>query len=291
SRIIEAWDNKYSFFCTRPGWESIVAKVVVDVDTHKGTAGGGDHMQTTVYKVPDSGTYNVGAFVQSQNDQDAHNNQMVLSSTHADANPRQNLLRRRVLFANNSAALDATAVTTLNQFAADFQDANLDLSNPVLLEGHASSSGSASYNQQLAQQRIEAVQNHLAASGFTGVNQRVSSQNEGETGATEDATWRRVDLIVGNGQGQIVAAHEMGHVFGVMDEYAINPGGSISGTGNPTGTIVGHDKMAKDIGTTGAVAENNDDIMSLGRVVRPKHYATFGWALSQLTGIHSWQVR
>jgi hypothetical protein len=48
--------------------------------------------------------------------------------------------------------------------------------------------------------------------------------------------------------------------------------------------------MARAIGAGGAVAENNDGIMSLGNAVRPQHYATFGWALMQVTGINQWQV-
>ena len=152
---------------------------------------------------------------------------------------------------------------------------------------------SESARQCPAQKRIAAVRGFLAGIGFTGINERVSTDNEGEEGATEDAEWRRVDLIVGSGEGQLVAAHEFGHVFGLGDEYVSkdkNPGGSISGSGSAVGAAVAHDALAKAIGTSGAIAENNDDIMSLGNTVRPKHYATFGWALAQLTGMDEWVV-
>jgi len=298
ARIVEAWEGQYSFFCTRPGWESVVADVLVDIDVHRGNAGADDHLQTTTYKVPEDGSYEVGAFVDGDRDdpnnafdQDPHNNEMVLSSSDVrPAGSGASLLTRSVSFGHDSAVLSADAKATLNAFAADFLDANLDLTNPVELIGRASASGTEAYNKDLAQRRIDAVHGYLASIGFTGMNDRVSTENAGEEGATEDAEWRRVDLIVGDGRSQAVAAHEFGHVVGLLDEYAINPGGSISGTGNPTGTIVGHNAMAQAIGAGGAIAENNDGIMSLGNVVRPQHYATFGWALAQVTGVDEWQV-
>jgi outer membrane protein OmpA-like peptidoglycan-associated protein len=306
-RVESAWSGQYFFSCTRPGWESIFASVAVDVDVHFGDAGADDHLQTNTYKVPEGGTYSVGAFVDSNptstttsRDDDPHNNLLVMSSTDVDETPLdQSLLRRQVLFDHDSAVLTPDAQTTLRGFERDFQDANLDLTNPVALEGHASASGSEEHNERLAQKRIEAVRNFLAGLGFTGINERVSTQNFGEEGAIEDPAWRRVDLIVDSGEGQLVASHEFGHVFGLDDEYVggtdaagnpVNPGGTISGSGSAVGTAVDHDALAKAIGTSGAIAENNDDIMSLGNTVQPKHYATFGWALAQVTGIDEWQV-
>jgi len=292
NRIKQAWSSRFSFFCTRPGWESVQATVEVDIDVHMGRQRAADHLQTTAYKVPDDGQYQVGAFVQSGGDQNAFNNTMTLSSFHANATApaNRNLLKREVLFGHDSSVLDGNAQSALRGFIVDFQDANLDLTNPITLEGHTTPSGSAAYNLQLAQRRIDAVKQFLTANGFTNVAQRVSTQNVGEAGSIEDPSFRRVDLIVGDGRGQIVAAHEFGHVIGLDDEYAINPGGGITGSGNPTGTVVGHDAMAREIGAPGAVAENNDDIMSLGNMVRPQHYSTFGWALKQLTGIDQWKV-
>jgi outer membrane protein OmpA-like peptidoglycan-associated protein len=301
ARVEGAWSSAGSgntFTCTKPGWESLTASVNVDVDVHRGAATGTDHLESTVYKVPDSGQYTITSAVDGNRndpnsafDSDAHNNGVEMSSTDVAPTPIENsLLRKSVFFGHDSAALDGTAQGTINAFSADFLDANLDLSNPVELVGHASSSGDDAYNAALSQRRVDAVKAQLAAQGFTGLNDRLSTQAQGELGAVEDPSWRRVDLICGSGEGQLVASHEFGHVFGVLDEYAINPGGTIQGTGNPTGTVVGHDQMARAIGAGGAVAENNDGIMSLGNAVRPQHYATFGWALMQVSGINQWQV-
>lgn len=289
ARVSAAWSRQHSFQCTKPQWEAVTAQVAAQVAVHKGAAKPTDHLHIRPFKVPASGTYNIGAAVTPNGG--ANNNDLEMSSAHVGRTPQsQALLRRSVSFGSNSAALDGTATSTLGMFIADFQTNNVPKSNPVQLIGHSSASGSAAHNSQLAQQRVDAVQAHLVSNGFTGVNQRVHTQNKGSTGATADPSFQRVDLVVGSGQGQLVAAHEFGHVFGLKDEYAINAGGNITGTGNPTGTIVGHDAMAKAVGAPGAIAENNDNIMSLGNNVQPQHYATFGWALQQVTGVPEWQV-
>ncbi|BAZ30215.1 OmpA/MotB domain-containing protein [Cylindrospermum sp. NIES-4074] len=303
ARVEGAWSSSatgLAFTCTRPGWESVTARVTVDVDVHEGAAGAADHLQIKVYKVPDNGYYDTlpTAVDSDRNDyantkdQDPHNNQLLMASTEIKPTPkRRNPLRKSVSFEPNSAVLSTKDKKILQGFAADFQDANLDLTNPVQLVGYTSSTGLETYNLQLTQRRIKAVRNYLSYVGFTGINERVSTDNQRQLGVAEAS--QRVDLIVGSGEGQLVAAHEFGHVFGLEDEYASsneNPGGTIDGTGSAVGTAVGHDQMARNIGTSGAIAENNDSIMSLGNTIRGEHYATFGWSLEQVTGVTEWKV-
>ena len=114
----------------------------MDVDVHFGDVGANDHLQTNTYKVPEGGTYSVGAFVDSNptstttsRDDDPHNNLLVMSSTDVNETPLdQSLLRRQVFFDHDSAVLTPDAQTTLRGFERDFQDANLDLTNPVKLD-------------------------------------------------------------------------------------------------------------------------------------------------------------
>jgi hypothetical protein len=109
------------------------------------------------------------------------------------------------------------------------------------------------------------------------------SEGKGEEGASDTAEWRRVDIQVGNGEAQTTSIHEFGHLLGLGDEYPLGT----SAIGDPAD----HDKLAKEMGggVTGALVENNDNIMSAGTVVRPQHYATFHMALETVTG-EKWEL-
>ena len=83
----------------------------------------------------------------------------------------------------------------------------------------------------------------LVAAGFNNVNTRVTDTPLGETPAagSENANFRRVDMIPDGGQPQTIAVHEFGHAFGLDDEY-----GAEFGAGRPApGTPVDHDAATK----------------------------------------------
>jgi hypothetical protein len=104
----------------------------------------------------------------------------------------------------------------------------------------------------------------------------------------DPADFRRVDIMVtrqGRG-GQNVFAHELGHVFGLGDEYAE----TANGYNRPAGALASHDQLAKNAGVTGgAVVGNDNRIMSTGNVVGAEHYSTFADALNRLTS-KTWRV-
>jgi len=104
-------------------------------------------------------------------------------------------------------------------------------------------SGTDEHNQELAVKRAVAVKAELGAAGFNSVNTRVTETPLGELAAagSEEANFRRVDMIPDGGQPQTVAAHEFGHAFGLDDEY-----GAEFGAGRPAaGTPVAHDTATK----------------------------------------------
>ena len=101
--------------------------------------------------------------------------------------------------------------------------------------------------------------------------------------------FRRVDLFVGKGEMQNTVAHEFGHVFGLDDEYVVK-GTSISGTGYAAGEKVGHSAISEKMNKGKVVAENSDNMMSLGNEVKPQHYLTFAEALASLT-MKNWKVQ
>ena len=83
-------------------------------------------------------------------------------------------------------------------------------------------------------------------------------------------------------------AHEFGHAFGLADEYTTAPG--------QLGTAAGHSddvkamQKASGLPETGAIREDNGNMMAEGTIVKPQHYATFHHALVTLTSISEWAL-
>jgi hypothetical protein len=98
---------------------------------------------------------------------------------------------------------------------------------------------------------------------------------------------RGAGLFVGDGKGQVIAAHEFGHLFGLGDEYA-------QPNVRKAGDAAEHSASAANMGSNGpagAMVESNDNIMSEGGNVRPQHYAVFLDALRKVTGLPEWRLR
>ncbi len=329
STVETAWGGKHQFHINKAQFEWIGAQISVDVQTHEGARAGNDHLSVDAIKMPlgenlashnDAAVHNVtnpdgtvtdkgpetgSAFVNNQNSTNSFDGQMVVSSN--DFAPRHdNLLRNSVNFDHNSADVDAAARGRLTRWVATFQGAPGTAGSRSIalkLEAHTSASGTANYNKELAQRRANSVQAELTTLGFTNVTGAVVTDPQGEVAGSntsdDDITQRRqrrVDLIVDSGASQVIGAHEMGHAFGLGDEYATGSGSMIQGTGAAAGTATSHDGLTKGMTDAsgnplpGAVHENNDNIMSLGNTVQPQHYSTFHAALQQITSVNEWAL-
>jgi hypothetical protein len=97
---------------------------------------------------------------------------------------------------------------------------------------------------------------------------------------------RGVHLTLGDGKAQVVAAHEFGHLFGLPDEYAA----PFRAPGTRADDNDAAAKMGGPNAPSGALVENNDNIMSEGSVVRPQHYSAFLDALRKVTGLSEWRL-
>jgi outer membrane protein OmpA-like peptidoglycan-associated protein len=231
------------------------------------------------------------------------NNFMSLENDRSD-DPNTSFSFTSVNFANNESQLSEEARAALDSF---FSDPSILMNNAergveIDLHGYASAPGSADDNKTLVDNRINAVQAYIDEKmDSSSINFGVyttSPHNDSDTSAEEDlaanpalhdpADYRRVDIMVtrqGRG-GQNVFAHELGHVFGLGDEYAE----TANGYNRPAGALASHDQLAKDAGVTGgAVVGNDDRIMSTGNVVGAEHYSTFADALNQLTS-KTWRI-
>lgn len=308
--VDSGWSGKHSFFINKPQWDWIGADVDVDLTVAEGAQGANDHLGLQVFKVDvheSLSDYGSGAKVNGGSKVNAMDQTGLLASTALAARNDGILEPKPVRFSHDSASLDRTAQAQLAGVIRKFDGAPGSAASQapdVKLTGFASAVGAADYNARLSQRRVDAVANYLRTNGFTNVNTRVTSSAEGEKAADVDPTWgpfdRRVDIELDGAADQTVAIHEFGHAFGLDDEYATedrhgNPSG-ITGSGNPAGTQVDHDSLtqkmtdASNANLPGAIAENNDNIMSFGNNVLPQHYSTFWEALTKVTAVSEWSV-
>lgn len=221
---------------------------------------------------------------------------LSLQNTPGEETNHRSMLRESVYFNNNESELDAEDKSTIDTFKNTFRESDNDTSNSsVRLVGYASILGTTSANRRLVNLRLNSVKKYLNEIGFPNVDTRVQTENNSDTEAERYADtennaefFRRVDMIVGQGDLQNTVSHEFGHVFGLLDDYVtddLSPGG----TGTPAGTVVGHSPMSERIGAGQVQSENSDSMMSMGNVVRAQHYGPFGWALGRLTS-KKWKI-
>lgn len=284
-----AWGGQHYFQSQR--WDSLQSNVRVNVNVHKGSQDG-DHCSARILKTPPEA---IGAYV-SRGTTGSATDQGLFMSSSGVTQSEFSFLRYQLRFPNNSSDLTRAVGTMhsndagpayLNKFIADFQAADPTAGNPIQVIGRASATGDAERNRVLGDERATAVEQHLRSNGLNGSIDRVSRVNEADVGAGESAAWRRVDIIVGSGEGQNTAAHEFGHMIGLGDEYSSPNTGFYPGAGTPVpvGNQSAHHSLAQAMGggVTGALAENSDSMMSVGNTVRPQHYATFHKAIEAVT--------
>jgi outer membrane protein OmpA-like peptidoglycan-associated protein len=311
-----AWSGQHEFHLNKPQWEWIGARVKVDIQTHESPKAGNDHIEITTVKMPaDQNLYSFNdapennppggpavhgfSYTSEGSQADPHDQTMLLASSDVGGRPDSNVLRTSILFDVNSAVLTAGATGSLDNWIATFNGTVGDprsVNQTITVEGHASATGSDEHNTKLAQDRVDAVTAYLSGHGFTNTATRATPRNRGTQDATggEKAEDRRVELIVGDGRRQVLAAHEFGHAFGLDDEYADTP--MYGGSGAAVGDAASHDaqtrEMQDDSGThlPGAIHEETDSIMSAGNVVRPQHYSTFHAALCDITNESEWAL-
>jgi outer membrane protein OmpA-like peptidoglycan-associated protein len=311
ARVVQnGWKEKHEFHVNRPQWQWIGAKVTVDIQVRKQADTGrapDDHFSIKTVKVPPEGAGEANLHADEQvnsevaGDADrtnAFDQNMTLGSQDIHPSARPLLRTIPVFFGHDSDVIHPAERTKIRRFAARWQGAAPGTagSRPARVDLNAmtTASGTDAYNAGLAQRRADAVRAELTAAGFNNVATRVTAnpQGEGPAGGSENANFRRVDMVPDGGQAQNVAVHEFGHAFGLGDEY-----GAEFGAGRPAaGTPVAHDAAtrrmtdASGAGLPGAVVENNNNIMSVGGEVQPQHYSTFHEALRAITGIEEWAL-
>ena len=286
NEVAKMWSGAHTFFIDKDDWRDVKSGVSVAISVKAGdakfeAAGGTDHLQMTAVKSPPQDAGNIGAFVENQNKGGKIASEMVI----ADELKEAKHLNYNVQFATNSSEVQPFEIGKLKFIANKFKDSDKnDISNKIQIITKASTTGDKEANEKLAQKRIDAVNAHLKAFGFKDGG-RVSIRMSYAEGPVDSPEFRGVDIIIGSGQKQNALAHEMGHVFGLGDEYVrVNKDGSSN-----FGKDAEHNEQSEKMGGGPAVIESNDSIMSNGNEVRKQHYASFGSALNQLTS-QTWKI-
>lgn len=286
NEVAKMWSGAHTFFIDKDDWRDVKSGVSVAIHVTAGdakfeAAGGTDHLQMTVIKSPPEDAGKIGAFVEDQNKGGKIASEMVI----ADELKEAKHLNYNVQFATNSAEVQPFEIGKLRFIANKFKDSDKnDISNKIQIITKASTTGNKDANEKVAQKRMDAVNAHLKAFGFKDTG-RVTTRISFAEGAVDSPEFRGVDIIIGSGEKQNALAHEMGHVFGLGDEY-------MSGDpkkGGELGKDTEHNKDSQKMGGGPAVVESNDSIMSNGNEVRKQHYTSFGLALNQLTS-QTWKI-
>lgn len=297
---------------SHPGWESQLARINVAVNMQDNMVGppeagasvipdaaGPTHCTANIYKTP-AGDNSFGANVAPGTTTSATDQTLNLGSSQTVTHGH--LLNQRVYFAPGSAVLGADQQTSLQAIIRSFQTPSGGTGTSIDIVGHSDTSGSRTEagrlrNQQLSEQRAQAVADFLRATRVGGANlsnaatRIATTTGRGSEGGEAGDEGRRVDINFAGGGTQNVAAHEFGHMIGLRDEYAVDTGGVIGGTGLATGSQSRHSAASQAVGLGQSISENNDNIMSLGGVVRPPHLTTFMEALRSVTGSTEWRLR
>jgi outer membrane protein OmpA-like peptidoglycan-associated protein len=186
-----------------------------------------------------------------------------------------------ILFDNSSSDLpgaDQSKLQFLGTYLSRINNPKFDIS----IVGHASATGDKAKNQMLSEKRAQAAAGILTGAGATQHN--INASGVGQTGASKDAAWRKVEITTTIPAGwqnmQDVTAHEFGHMIGLGDEYA-------AGGADPNATHYALVEKAFGKEYAEQVAKRGDtdyaSIMEGGSDVRIQHYVTMWSGLCETT--------
>ncbi|MCI0710472.1 MAG: OmpA family protein [Chloroflexi bacterium] len=165
----------------------------------------------------------------------------------------------------------------------------------VTLTGFASSQGDPIYNEKLSEDRAKSVKTYM--SGKAGLAESdFIDLGLGEQGTGTKESYRRVVVRAYDEKNpepvkstHNTSAHEVGHVFGLEDEYVDDDEHRTVGE-KPEH----HDEVGDELGDEAAdetiVGAHEESIMAGGGEVLPAHYTYFIKALESVSGVQ-WTIK
>jgi len=271
--VSAAWSNQFVFHIGKTGWEDVEAVPVLAVSVHDGDKKEGDQVSISALKVPEDTSTGIGV-VNSTPGVDAYSMELASSAVKPDTG---SLLESYVSFTpGKNTVANEDEISAVGKFAVDFKSAKPGKGQAIACKVQ----GDGPNPEALAKTRYAALVTVLVAKGIE--KDRLSYVYDGE------GVW--TTLMVGDGKAMTTGVHEFGHALGLTDEYAVNPGGSITGTGGLTGDASKMNDACGAVGLPGSVYENNDSVMSLGSAVKPQHAVSYLQSLMAITNVSDWKL-
>lgn len=294
--IMSAWSGKHTMTLSDPTHAPYTARVQINVMTISDPSKA--HNKVTAQKVP-RGAPRFRSFVSGDTSTfDSRDGTETEAFTVRD----RLFIRQIGTFDTGSAELNSSVTASLQSVEGELRRRRIapgvqaDGSDyRVVIVGRANTPGAPGLNQQVGQQRADAVKNYLVSALGWGAGVEVMAGSTGETHSTEEEAFKRVELSISNKAERTTqfntAAHEAGHMFGLGDEYVDHDveGHDQEFADQPThyGDVQAH--LGTDAANEGLV-QNSSSIMSQGGQVNRGHYVYFLEALKRATGNQQWTV-
>jgi len=299
NRVAARWSFAHTFRSTKPCWPFTASPYVAprivgdpadahfEVNVHKSPGPGIDYK--SLFRAMNPGTpgwRGTGELYQSDVRENPNFNSVSVARTE-----RQRLERAiaaatasPIFFRKDSAVIQASDVALLQTLAGAMKAKNpSDPAIPISVNGFASSEGPLLRNEQLAEDRANAVADVLRTAGAP---QPLVIVKIGPVGTPDDALNRKVELAPSTtfettyaSNRYSVGEHEFGHAIGLPDEYQNNTTGPLGTQQTALGTLA----SAAGVAAPDQWGVNTSSVMSAGVDVLPRHYLTLWEALGQMT--------
>jgi len=283
------WSERFIMHCAHPGFDQ-VPPVRVFVDVHEAPAKEA-HFSAIVLKKPSGAqdhversegrTQQIGALLTEQDE----------AAAIPDISPRDVgykseavawLKQARVVFPAGSHEIDPLARAILNSCAFTLKRPEVGVWD-LGLYGWSATDPLEQDPVALAQKRAAVVRDALESQQVPG---KVSVDGASQTASAHYSS-RAVTLSPRSAHVTAVKVeHEFGHMLGLGDEY------QDEAHGRPAGARTEHTGLVERFlpGTPTVRAQDNDNIMSAGSLMKPQHYVTIIEALASMTGIPEWTL-
>jgi outer membrane protein OmpA-like peptidoglycan-associated protein len=298
NRVAARWSFAHTFRSSKPCWPFVampyVAPRVVDdasdahfeVTVHK-SASGIDYKSAFDAENPGTAGWRGSGDLYSSDVQEEPD----FNSVDVARSERQRLERAiaaaaasPILFEKDRADIRPADLATLHALAEAMKAKNpSDPAIPISIRGFASSEGSLTRNEQLADDRATAVANELLSAG---VPQPLVVSGGGPIGAPDDAANRKVEITPSTtfensyaSNRYSVAEHEFGHTLGLPDEYVNRTTGKLGAKQTAFTNLA----AAAGVAAPDQWGDTTASQMSAGVDVLPRHYLTLWEALGQMT--------